>query len=160
MRYLRAMLSVIALVALTGSHRPVVILQAASHPALTQSEALKIATKPMVDWDKRNSQALDSQYSTDAIGFEPHNASLIQGSAEWLKINKNLLALKVDGVHLRQRVIQILSNDVFILTSVTDMTSKDGPVKSMNWRCTDVFQRKSGGAFKVINEHCSFPPAP
>ena len=158
MRRSRVILAALTLVTLIGVQKPADPQSTAPKVKLTEAEAIRIATAPMADWDKMGTQALDSQYASDAIGFEPNTVSLVAGSAAWLKINKDLLAMKFDKVTVRERKVQILSDDIFILTSETDMSSSDGPVKATTWRCTDVFQRKSDGKFRTVNEHCSYPP--
>jgi len=156
----RLVLAALFIVTLTGCHKPPNLPAAAPKTRLTEEEAIRIATAPMADWDTKNSQALDTMYAPDAIGFEPNTAPLVANGAAWLKINKDLLAMKFDKVTVQMRKVQILSNDVFILTSYTDMTSTNGPMSSTTWRCTDVFQRLSDGKFRIVNEHCSYPPKP
>ena len=144
--------------ALVGCQKAADLPAAAPKITLTDAEAIRIATAPMADWDKKGTQALDSQYAADAVGFEPHTASMVTGSPAWIKINKDLLAMKFDKVNVRKLKVQILNNDIFILSSDSDMTSTSGTVKSLSWRCTDVFQRQPDGKFRTVNEHCSFPP--
>jgi hypothetical protein len=125
---------------------------------LTEADAMRIAHAPMADWEKKGTQALDAAYAPDAIGYEPTKAALFEGSAAFVQLNKDLLAMKFDKVDVLEQKVQILSNDVFILTTSSDMKSTDGPVKSVIWRCTDVFQRKGTDPFRMVNEHCSSPP--
>ena len=125
---------------------------------LTEAEAIRIASAPMANWSTMGTQALDAMYTADAIGFEPNTAPLIASGAAFAKVNKDLLAMKFDKVKALETKVQILSDDVFILTTCTDMTSTDGPVKSTTWRCTGVFQRQPDGKFRMVNEHCSYPP--
>ena len=151
-------LAALAFAALTGCQKPADPPAAAPKITLTEAEAIRIAHEPMVDWDKKGTQALDAAYAPDAIGYEPTKVTLFEGSAAFVQLNKDLVAMKFDKVDVREQKVQIISNDVFILTTSSDMKSTAGPVKSMTWRCTDVFQRKGTGPFRTVNEHCSYPP--
>jgi ketosteroid isomerase-like protein len=70
------------------------------------------------------------------------------------------MAMKFDKVNVRLQKAQIISDDAFIFTSYTDLASTLGPGKPSSWRCTGVFQRQPDNKFRMINEHCSFPPKP
>jgi len=154
----RLVLAVLAVAALAGCQKPANQLAAAPKITLTEADAIRIAHEPMADWAKKGTQALDAQYAPDAIGYAPTNVALVEGSAGFVQLNKDLLAMKFDKVDVREEKVQILSDDVFILTTSSDMKSTAGPVKSMIWRCTDVFQRKGTAPFRTVNEHCSYPP--
>lgn len=160
MRRPRLVLAAFVIAALTGCQKPPSQPAAAPKTALTEAEAIRIATAPMADWAKKGTQALDAAYAPDAIGYEPTNAALVEGGAGFVQVNKDLLAMKFNRVNVREQKVQILSDDVFILTTSSDMKSTTGPVKSMTWRCTDVFQRKGAAPFRTVNEHCSYPPKP
>jgi ketosteroid isomerase-like protein len=132
---------------------------AAPHTAkLTEAEAIRIATTPLTGWDKENAKALDTAYAPDAIGFDASTAPLVPNGAAFVKINQDFMAMKFDKVNVRLQKAQIISDDAFIFTSYTDLASTHGPGKPSSWRCTGVFQRQSDNKFRMINEHCSFPP--
>jgi hypothetical protein len=156
----RLVLAAFFIAGLNGCQKPADQLVAATKATLTEAEAIRIATAPMADWDQKGSQALDSAYAPDAIGYEPTKAALVVGSAGFAQVNKDLLAMRFDKVDVREQKVQILSDQVFILTTTSEMKSTTGPVKSMTWRCTDVFQRKGTDPFRTVNEHCSYPPQP
>jgi ketosteroid isomerase-like protein len=156
----RLVLATFVIAGLTGCQKPADQLTPAPDATLTEAEAIRIATAPMADWDKKGTQALDTAYAPDAIGYEPTNVALVTGSAGFIQVNKDLLKMRFDKVNVREQKVQILSNQIFIFTTSSDMRSTTGPIKSMTWRCTDVFQRKGTGPFRTVNEHCSYPPKP
>jgi ketosteroid isomerase-like protein len=158
MRRFRIILAAVAVATLAGCQKPADQTAAASKPKLTAAEALKIANSTTTDFDTKNTQAFDAMYALDAIGFEPHTEGIVADHAEWRKINQDLLAMKYDKITVREYKVQIINDDNFLLTSESDMTSTDGPVKASRWRCTDLFQRRSEDKWLIINEHCSMPP--
>jgi ketosteroid isomerase-like protein len=158
MRSSRIVLAALAIITLTGAQKPADPPATATRTKLSEAEATRIAMSPLVHWDTENAKLLDTMYAPDAIGFYGANVRLVANRAGFVAINREFLAMKFDKLSVPLLKVQILSDDIFIITSHTDLTSTDGPVKAMRLRCTDVFQRQSDGKFLVINEHCSFPP--
>ena len=151
-------LAVIAVLA--GCQQPAGSPTAAPKARLTEAQALAIAMSPLTNWATENAKALDSMYSPDAIGFDASTAPLVVNEAAFVAINQPFKAMNYDKVTVGTRKIQVLSDDIFVFTSDTDLVSTTGPGKPTKYRCTDVFQRQADGKFLVVNEHCSYPPKP
>ena len=160
MRRSSFILAALVLVTLTGFEKPGDSRAATPKAKLTEAEAIRIATTPLTDWATENAKALDTAYAPEAIGFDASTAPLVPNGAAFVKINQDFMAMNFDKVNVRLQKVQILSDDIFIFTSYTDLASTDGPGKASSWRCTGVFQRQRDGKFRMVNEHCSFPPKP
>jgi len=160
MRLIRLVPAAVAIAILSGCQKPADPLAAAPKARLTEAEAIRIATMPLTNWSTENAKALDAAYAPDAIGFDASAAPLVPNGAAFVKINQDFMAMKFDKVNVRMRKVQILSEDIFIFTSYTDLASTHGPGKASSWRCTGVFQRQPDDKFQMVNEHCSFPPTP
>ena len=130
----------------------------APKPRLTEAQALKIAMSSLETWDTENAKALDTMYTPNAIGFDASTPPFLGNGAAFVAINQPFKAMNFDKVSVPIQKIQVLSDDIFVFTTVSNLASTNGPGKPVTYRCTDVWQRQPDNKFLVINEHCSFPP--
>jgi ketosteroid isomerase-like protein len=101
---------------------------------------------------------IDALYAPDVVGFDVVAPPLSTDRANWTKIQQGFAAMKFDHLAITQSKTQILDGDVFIFSSVGNLTSTAGSVKAMSIRCTDVFRKQADGKFLIVNEHCSSVP--
>jgi ketosteroid isomerase-like protein len=160
MRRFSHVVALAAITGLAGCQQPAGSPVAAPKARLTEARALAIAMSPLTNWSTENAKALDAMYSPDAIGFDASTAPLVVDGAAFVAINQPFKAMNYNKVTVGTQKIQVLSDDIFVFTSDSDLVSTTGPDKPTKYRCTDVFQRQADGKFLVVNEHCSFPPKP
>lgn len=153
------MRAIFAIAALTVCDQAAASVRMAPRAKLTAAAALKIAMSPLVIWDKQNAKALDTMYMSSAVGFDASTAPLLVGGDAFVAINQLFKAMNYNKVEVPVKKVQVIDSDVFVFTSVTNLASTKGPGKPVTYRCTDIFQRQSNGQFKIVNEHCSFPPS-
>jgi len=103
---------------------------------------------------------IDSVYAPNIVGFDPIAPPLSTNRGNWTKLQQGFAAMKFDRIAIPDRTIQVIDNNTFIVSGTAQFTSKDGPVKVMPMRFTDVYQRQPSGKFLIINEHVSLVPAP
>jgi ketosteroid isomerase-like protein len=156
LRLSRIALAALATITLTAAKNPAD--PSATAPKLTEAEATRIAMAPLVHWDMENAKVIDTVYAPDAIGFDASTAPLVANSAAFVAINQDFMAMNFDKVTVPIHKVQVLSEDIFIFTSDTELASTTGPGQPTRYRCTDVFKRQAAGEFLVVNEHCSFSP--
>ena len=131
------------------------------HGAMISEVDAKTATDATVaTWSSMDTKKIDALYSSDVVGFDVAAAPLSTDRANWTKNQEGFAAMKFDKVTVTASKIQILDDEDFIFSSVSDVTSTAGAIKSLTIRCTDVFRKQVDGKFLIVNEHCSTPPKP
>ena len=85
-------------------------------------------------------------------------APLVTDRPTWDKNQDGFAAAKLDKAVRKQREIQILGADTFIMSGLWALTSSAVPANAMTVRCTDVFHRDPAGKWPIVNEHCSVAP--
>jgi ketosteroid isomerase-like protein len=140
--------------------------QAASAPAaesaarISDSDAAAAADAAQAAWTSMDVRKIDAVYAPNIVGFDPMAPSLSTDRGNWTKLQQGFAAMKFDRVDIPDRSIQILDGDDFVVSGTANFTSKDGPVKSMPMRFTDVYHKQADGSFLIVNEHVSQVPAP
>jgi len=127
---------------------------------LTDAQAAAVADAAQQAWTSMDAAKIDSVYASNIIGFDPVAPPLSTDRGNWTRLQQGFAAMKFNQLSIPDRKIQILDDDTFIVSGIAQFTSKDGPVKAMPMRFTDVYQRQPGGKFLIVNEHVSqVPPA-
>jgi ketosteroid isomerase-like protein len=138
--------------------------QPAAAPAnqmkLTDKEAAAAADAAQVAWTSMDAAKIDSVYASNVVGFDPMAPPLSTDRGNWTKLQQGFAAMKFNQIAVPDRKIQIIDDNTFVVSGTAQLTSKDGPTKTMPVRFTDVYQRQPGGKFLIVNEHVSLVPPP
>ena len=127
---------------------------------ISDADAAKATDATVAAWQSMDGAKIDALYAPDVVGFDPDAAALSTDRANWTKLQQGFAGMKFDHVAVSQSKTQILDGEDFIFSSVSNLTSTAGSVKSMGLRCTDVFRKQDDGKFLIVNEHCSTVPHP
>jgi ketosteroid isomerase-like protein len=105
---------------------------------------------------------VDAMYAGENVVAVDAVATDLATNAEQMhKFNVGFLSLKFDKMSYTERKIQVLDGDDFVVTAKVHAESSTGPIKTTDFRLTDLFQKQADGTFKIVNEHISFAqPAP
>ncbi|MEO6256898.1 MAG: DUF4440 domain-containing protein [Sphingomicrobium sp.] len=135
--------------------------QQAAAPAagkLSEAEAGKIDDAAEAAWATADAAKIKAVYGPDIVGFDGSTPGLAHDRAAWDKLQDAYAAAKIDHVVQKDRVIQVLDADTFVVSGVFDVTSSAAPTAAVTLRCTDVFHKAADGSWPVVNEHCSNSP--
>jgi len=127
---------------------------------VSDAEAAAAADAAQTAWTSMDAAKIDSVYASNVIGFDPIAPPLSTDRGNWTKLQQGFAAMKFDHIAVPDRKIQVLDANTFVVSGTAQFTSKDGPVKAMPMRFTDVYQRQAGGKFLIVNEHVSEVPPP
>jgi hypothetical protein len=156
---LRASLGVLAMSTVCNAQTSVPAAQ--TEMKISDAEAAAAADAAQTAWTSMDATKIDSVYASNVIGFDPIAPPLSIDRGNWTKLQQGFAAMKFDHIAVPDRRIQVLDANTFIVSGTAQFTSKDGPVKAMPMRFTDVYQRQPGGKFLIVNEHVSqVPPTP
>jgi ketosteroid isomerase-like protein len=138
--------------------------QATPAPASTEmkisdAEAAAAADAAQAAWTSMDAAKIDSVYASNVVGFDPVAPPLSTERGNWTKLQQGFAAMKFNHLDVTGRTIQVLDANTFVVSGLAHFTSKDGPVKAMPMRSTDVYARQPGGKFLIVNEHVSQVPA-
>ena len=128
------------------------------HGMISDADAAKVTDATVATWQSMDAAKIDALYAPDVVGFDVSAAPLSTDRANWTKLQQGFAAMKFDHATITQSKTQILDGDVFVFSSVANLTSTAGSVKAMSLRCTDVFRKEADGRFLIVNEHCSTVP--
>ncbi|HEV2595236.1 MAG TPA: nuclear transport factor 2 family protein [Sphingomicrobium sp.] len=126
--------------------------------AISDTDAAKVTDATVAAWQSMDAGKIDALYAPDVVGFDVSAPSLSTDRANWTKLQQSFAAMKFDHATITQSKTQILDRDVFVFSSVANLTSTAGSVKAMTIRCTDVFRKQADEKFLIVNEHCSAVP--
>ena len=126
--------------------------------AVTEDEARKAFDSTVASWQSMDAAKIKGVYAPDVAGFDFAMAPLVTDRATWDKAQDAFAAGKIDSLKVSAKKIQLLGADAFVVSSMADATSSTMPKNNGVLRCTDVYQREAGGAWLVVNEHCSSAP--
>ena len=135
--------------------------QPAARPPVTEAQAAQIAaaaeaTFTTGDLGKIMDQYADQAVMIDASTADPSADRKIQSG--WAK---TFVSMKPADYQVAGRHIQLVGPDAFVSSGIERFTVEAGAARpTVSARFTDVFQRQSGGRWKIINEHVSMPPTP
>ena len=125
---------------------------------ISDADAKAVTDATVATWSSMDAAKIDALYSPDVVGFDLSAAPLSTDRANWTKNQQGFAAMKFDKATVTSSKTQILDDEDFIFSSVSDLTSTAGTLKSLTVRCTDVFRKQADGKFLIVNEHCSTPP--
>jgi len=126
---------------------------------ISEADANKVVDATLADWQSMDAAKIDAGYAPDVVGFDATVPDLSTDRANWTKIQQGFAGMKFDKIDVTARELQILDGEDFILSTMANLTSTDGPTKAASIRCTDVFRKQADGNFLIVNEHCSTVPA-
>ena len=125
---------------------------------IAMAEATKHADATVAAWMSMNAARIKALYAPGIIGFDMLTEPLVTDTATWNKNQDAFAAAKLDKAVEKQRKIQILGGDSFIVSGVWDVTSTATPANAMTLRCTDVYAKRGENYWPIVNEHCSVAP--
>lgn len=125
---------------------------------VTEADAAKVTEATLATWQSMDAAKIKALYAPDVVGFDYATAPLITDKAAWDKAQDAYAASKTDKISVTAQKVQIVGPDVFIFSMSGNNTSTAMPKNNGALRCTDVFHRDAGGAWLIVNEHCSAPP--
>jgi ketosteroid isomerase-like protein len=128
------------------------------HAMISDADAARVTDATVAAWQSMDAAKIDALYAPDVVGFDVSAPSLSTDRGNWTKLQQSFAAMKFDHATITQSKTQILDGDVFVYSSVANLTSTAGSVKAMSLRCTDVFRRQADDKFLIVNEHCSGVP--
>jgi hypothetical protein len=126
--------------------------------AVTQDEAAKAFDATVVEWDSMDPARLKAVYAPDFAGFDYSVAPLVTDKAGWDKVEEQFATAKLDKLTVKNKKIQILGPDAFVVSFEGMGTSSTMPQNNGEFRCTDIYHREAGGPWLIVTEHCSTPP--
>jgi ketosteroid isomerase-like protein len=128
------------------------------HAMISDADAARVTEATVAAWQSMDAAKIDALYALDVVGFDVSAPPLSTDRANWTKLQQSFAAMKFDHATITQSKTQILDGNVFVYSSVANLTSTAGSVKAMSIRCTDVFRREADDKFLIVNEHCSAVP--
>lgn len=125
---------------------------------ITMAEATKHADATVTAWLSMNAAKIKALYGPGIVGFDMVVAPLVTDKATWNTNQDAFAAAKLDKAVEKQRKIQILDVDTFVVSGLWDLTSSAVPANAMTVRCTDVYEKRGESYWPIVNEHCSVAP--
>ena len=134
---------------------------AATAPTATISaaDADKIADATVAAWTSMEAGRIKALYAPGIVGFDFMTAPLVADRATWDKKQEGYAAAKMDVAEVKERKVQPLTADIFVMSGRWKLSSRANPKHNAVIRCTDVFHRDTEGNWPIVNEHCSTEPA-
>ena len=145
-------------VAVGGCQKAATAPAAATATAISEVEAGKIDDAAEAAWASMDAAKIKAVYGANIVGFDGSTPGLAHDRVAWDKLQDAFAAAKIDKIEQKDRVIQVLDADTFVVSGVFDVTSSASPGNAVTLRCTDVFQKAADGTWPVVNEHCSNTP--
>src|SRR5581483_11570178 len=100
-----------------------------SGATISESNAAAAADVTQAVWASQNAAKIDALYARDIVGFDPMEAQLSTDRGQWTKLQQGFVGMKFDHADVRDRKIQMLGDDEFIVSGTATLTSKDGPME-------------------------------
>ncbi len=131
---------------------------AAAAPLISEADATKLADATEAAWLSMDAARIKALYAPGIVGFDIAAPPLATDRATWDKQQDAFAAAKLDKSVTKQRHIQVLDGDTFVVSGVWDLTSTATPANDARLRCTDVYEKAADGTWPIVNEHCSLAP--
>lgn len=160
MRILSIMFAVTALGAATAACQQSPAPTAVSATKIGDVEAAKIADATVANWLSKDAARIKAMYAADVAGYDVTTPALVTDRAAWDKVQDGFATMGMDGATQRERKIQILSPDVFVMSGAWDVTNSGNPAYNGAIRCTIVYRRDEKGNWPIVAEQCSALPTP
>ncbi|MGD9812137.1 MAG: DUF4440 domain-containing protein [Sphingobium sp.] len=123
--------------------------------ALSQSDAEIIANRVEVEMASADAARIKAIYAPDVVAFDPGVPGLIVDRATFDKAQDAFAALKFDSFERKDRKVQVLSADIFIVSGTTEVGSTTIAGNKGTYRYTDVYKKEPDGKWLIVNEHTS-----
>lgn len=126
----------------------------------TQAQAEKIIEATEQSYASGDANQIMAHYADSAVMFDQGLLAPIADRQLQTKLTQGFAATQPRDFTVANRAIQILDAETFVTSGVTSFTIQLGqsrqPVRA---RFTQVYQRQADGAYKIVHEHMSAPPA-
>lgn len=133
--------------------------QAAEVPAapvaISESDAEIIANRNEVELASTNAARVKAIYARDIVAFDPGVPALMTDRAAFDKAQDDFVAMKFDSFGRKERKVQVLDADTFIVSGTSDMASTTVPGNKGTFRYSEVYQKQPDGKWLIVNEHVS-----
>lgn len=126
----------------------------------TQAEAETIIEATEKSYGSGNAAEIMAHYADGAVMFDQGLLAPVADRQLQTKLTQGFAATQPRDFTVANRAIQILDADTFVASGVTAFTIQLGQARQpARARFTQVYQRQGDGAFKIVHEHMSAPPA-
>lgn len=129
---------------------------APANQAVTEDDASKAFNSTVEGWESADATRIKALYAPDFAGFD-FTGPLITDRAAWDKTQDAFAAAKIDKITIKDKKIQLLGPDSFVVSSYGEDSSSTAGTNA-TFRCTDVYKRESAGSWLIVSENCSSPP--
>ena len=132
----------------------------AKHVPPTQAEAEKIIASTEASYSSGMADQIMAQYADNAVMFDQGLLAPVTDRQLQTKLTQGFAATQPRDFTVANRNIQILDADTFVASGVTSFTIQLGQARQpVRARFTQVYERQGDGAWKIVHEHMSAPPA-
>ena len=129
------------------------------HPAVTKTEAAKIAEQAEANFTTGRAEDVIRQYAEGAVMFDAGHPNFSTDRKVQTGWARDFVSMKPADYRVPDRQIQLIGPDAFISSGTEVFTVASGSSRpTLSARFTDVFQRQSDGSWKIVHEHVSMPP--
>ena len=126
----------------------------------TQAQAETIIDATEKSYASGNAAEIMAHYADGAVMFDQGLLAPIADRQLQTKLTQGFAATQPRDFTVANRAIQVLDADTFVASGVTNFTIQLGQARQpARARFTQVYQRQGDGAFKIVHEHMSAPPA-
>ena len=126
----------------------------------TQAQAETIINATEKSYGSGNAAEIMAHYADGAVMFDQGLLAPIADRQLQTKLTQGFAATQPRDFTVANRAIQVLDADTFVTSGVTSFTIQLGQARQpARARFTQVYQRQGNGAFKIVHEHMSAPPA-
>jgi ketosteroid isomerase-like protein len=122
---------------------------------ISESDAEIIANRNEVEFTSMNAARIKAAYAADVVAFDPGVPGLMMDRDTFDKAQDEFAAQKLDTFQRKDRKIQILDADTFIVSGTAELASTIVPGNAATFRYTDVYEKQADDKWKIVNEHIS-----
>ena len=154
-------IATVSALALTAGCKPAAAPTAAAIAApISEAEAGKIVDATVASWLSKDATRIKAMYASDVAAYDVTTPTLFVDRTAWDTAQDAFAKVGMDGATLRERKIQVLSPDVFVMNGAWDVTNSANPKFNGPLRCTVVYRRDDKGSWPIAAEQCSEVPKP
>ena len=130
----------------------------AAAPAASDAEAIVAAAEK--SWASGDVAQVMANYADDAVVFDSSRLAATNDRNLITRGNADFLTMKPADFVVADRQTQALDDNTIVSSGVLSFTASVGAARDvMRTRFTQVYQRQADGAWKIVHEHMSSPPA-
>lgn len=122
---------------------------------LSDGDATIIANRNEVEFASTDAARIKAVYAPDIVAFDPGVEGLITDRAAFDKAQDEFAAMKFDSFERKDRKVQVLDADTFIVSGTSAIGSTVKPSNNGVFRYTEVYQKQPDGKWQIVNEHIS-----